>query len=934
MKNLIFTLLLGFVYLSSFSQEIRSFQMNGKYGFKKGETIVIPATFDYLSEFKEGIALAKTQNKWGYLKSDGKWLIEPQFDRVQPFVEGFSFVKNSNKYGLLSSTGEIIRKVLYDSIQQDYNSFYLFKNGQKYKYLKSWTTNVENDYEQAESGSEWSYGMKQNSFDIFFKGKLIYENSQKEPKFFYYTDGFVDVVKDGKIALIDSNANFLIPFEKYSDFDMENTAQYTWKGKIYSSILKATRINTQSDVKNYDLFRRDISLMNKETITTFENYEDQYLEIKSGDKIVTISDDGILNIYKYSYFQKYGLNHLGILQNGEAELVKLVRQDTILIAKFPAVQAIQEESEAFDENGEPTGEIIYSSHDEIYVFEDTNLERKKLFNTVTLDDITDFSNSARFVDARIDFYEGSYFVIGDRESGKFNLWKSGDKPLSTFPYDEITSLIDNYIFVKKDAKSMIINLLNQNEIVLSETDEVRISTNDYHSVLVPTDDPDYEGGYYTTDVPLFNIPFLYLRNSETGKISVIDYLGKVHVGEYDSLIATHSLNSYDLQFIKTLKNGLWGVINLKNGSEMNPTYEKEINFTSDEYSPSLYNGMIYYALYETPDDRFYLNEKCQKVYAIPNDEATIFKSKGNKYGVKTSSISENITDPIVLIQPLYKKIQNLEINNWYIATNKSNLKGLLNGYGDTILPFEYSDFILDELYFDIGETYMALFCYKKVKKKTLVGLMNMHNQKMIPCKYDEIRLEEYGSFTPKYRVSLNGKIGYYNSFLDEVVACTFDELYQQTIDDYENLTTKQCLYSVINKKMYILNTSLIYDKFDPTQYNIGFDLVVNNNGYVKKDQKWYVYDLNLIKTDHFDSGIEAKETTLEEILQNEIGEGLKLVYKNERLGILNTTKNKVVVPETLQFIVCTEDQMLIHFEKGKKYYLDMYTNTKYPEDKW
>lgn len=937
MKKLIFTLLLCLCFHTSFSQEIRSFQSKGKYGFKKGETIVIPATFDYLSEFKEGIALAKTQNKWGYLKSDGKWLIEPQFDRVQPFVDGFSFMKNGNKLGLISSSGDIIRDAIYDSIQQDYNSFFFYKNGNKHAYLKSWKKVVKIDYELVESGTDWSYGQKQKSFDIYYKGKLVYENSERIPEFIYFTEGFIDVSKNGKVGLIDSNANFLIPLDKYSDINLENVPQYTWKNNYYSTLIKGTSIiDIELESYNYDLFRRDLSQMNSKPITYFELVENQFLEMKSSDQIVTISDDGKLNIFKYTFFQSYGSNHLGILPNGEAELVKLVRQDTIVLAKFPAVQPIQEENYAFDENGEPTGEIIYTSHDDIYVFESNKSERKKIFNTATLEDITDFSISERFIDNIILCDNGNYFVIGDLESGKFNIWKSGEKPVTTFTYDVITSLIDNHILVKEDSKSRIINLLNLKEIVLSDTVEVRISTNDYHSVLVQTDDPDYESGYYATDVKIFNIPFMYLKNSETGKISVIDYLGTVHAGKYDSIIPMPSVNGYEIPFIKTQKNGLWGVINLINGTEIYPNYEKEINFTSNDLDWSNYNEKYFYALYDNFEESFYFNEKCQKVEAIPNFEELIFKSKG-LYGTEGYSISEkNQSGKVTLIEAKYKKLERLEINDWYIATNKQKLKGIINGFGDTILPFEYSDFKTAELYFDIGETFLGLYCYKKVKKKTLVGLMNLHNQKMIPCKYDEIQLEECGDFSPKYLVKLNGKFGFYNTFLEEVVACEFDELFFQTNEDYVNgmAIHMQCLNVVKNRKMYITTFSDYSIKIDPMQYNIGFDLIANNNGFVKKGLKWFAYDLSLIKMDPSNFNNEAIETTLEEIIKSDIGEGLKLTYKNEKLGILNTNTNKVLVPETLQFVIFTEDQMLIKFEKGKKYYVDIYTNTKYPADKW
>jgi len=72
--------------------------MAKKYGFiDKSGKVVIEPQFDGASNFSEGFARVKKDDKWGFIDKSGKMVIEPQFDDAEPFSEGLAKVKKDGK---------------------------------------------------------------------------------------------------------------------------------------------------------------------------------------------------------------------------------------------------------------------------------------------------------------------------------------------------------------------------------------------------------------------------------------------------------------------------------------------------------------------------------------------------------------------------------------------------------------------------------------------------------------------------------------------------------------------------------------------------------------------------------------------------------------------------------------------------------------------
>ena len=83
-----------------------------KYGFENfNKTVVIPASFDYVLPFSNGIAAVKKGDKWGYINSSGKAITDFLFDDANSFHGFVAIVEKNDKSFLIDSSFKKIMEI-------------------------------------------------------------------------------------------------------------------------------------------------------------------------------------------------------------------------------------------------------------------------------------------------------------------------------------------------------------------------------------------------------------------------------------------------------------------------------------------------------------------------------------------------------------------------------------------------------------------------------------------------------------------------------------------------------------------------------------------------------------------------------------------------------------------------------------------------------
>lgn len=72
---------------------------------------------EYISEFYDGLAKGKKNDKLGFYNSNLEWVIKPQFDGVRNFKNGYAAVKIDDKWGIIDKQGNWVIQPTYAAIK-------------------------------------------------------------------------------------------------------------------------------------------------------------------------------------------------------------------------------------------------------------------------------------------------------------------------------------------------------------------------------------------------------------------------------------------------------------------------------------------------------------------------------------------------------------------------------------------------------------------------------------------------------------------------------------------------------------------------------------------------------------------------------------------------------------------------------------------------
>lgn len=121
MKKLIMLVACCMIAANSIGQDLKPKQGgNERWGYvnSQGKTVI---DFQYINatDFSEGLAAVKSskQYKWGYINDKGKIVIKCKYDDATPFKHGFAGVKVFQHWGIIDDKGKRITEYAYDDVE-------------------------------------------------------------------------------------------------------------------------------------------------------------------------------------------------------------------------------------------------------------------------------------------------------------------------------------------------------------------------------------------------------------------------------------------------------------------------------------------------------------------------------------------------------------------------------------------------------------------------------------------------------------------------------------------------------------------------------------------------------------------------------------------------------------------------------------------------
>ncbi len=88
-----------------------------------------------IGTFHEGLAVIRIGEQWGYIATNGAFVIQPQFDMADDFSEGLAVVHVGRKAGIIDRTGKSILPPTYSFIGQVCNGRAVFSEHDRFGYL-------------------------------------------------------------------------------------------------------------------------------------------------------------------------------------------------------------------------------------------------------------------------------------------------------------------------------------------------------------------------------------------------------------------------------------------------------------------------------------------------------------------------------------------------------------------------------------------------------------------------------------------------------------------------------------------------------------------------------------------------------------------------------------------------------------------------------
>lgn len=195
--------------IKDFSEGLAVVKLNDKYGFINREgKLVIPLKYNSAESFSKGKTLVRYANKNMYISVAGK-----EYEQIGDFLEGLAVVKSNGKYGFIDKTGKEVISLKYDEVENFREGLAKVVLNKKIGYISKIeriVIPIKYDYAYREEGiirgriGKKSYIMTLKGKEYEYKGEVDYWTLQ----ILYYKVGY-----NNKVGLIDIKGNEIVSIE-------------------------------------------------------------------------------------------------------------------------------------------------------------------------------------------------------------------------------------------------------------------------------------------------------------------------------------------------------------------------------------------------------------------------------------------------------------------------------------------------------------------------------------------------------------------------------------------------------------------------------------------------------------------------------------------------------------------------------------------------
>ncbi|MEM0994773.1 MAG: WG repeat-containing protein [Bacteroidota bacterium] len=187
-----------------------------KWGYMNRAGIIqIPARFDDVRDFQQGLAAVQFKGQWGFIDKKGNMVIEPQFKGVWAFQEGLARALTwEDKMGFINVVGKWVIPADYEQVQDFSGGLARVRLDGIYGYInKQGTLVIPTKFVQAsnfENGLAKAKALKKYGL-IDSTGNFIIEENYD--KIDLPSAGLIRAKKDGVYGFLDKTGATIIPFQ-------------------------------------------------------------------------------------------------------------------------------------------------------------------------------------------------------------------------------------------------------------------------------------------------------------------------------------------------------------------------------------------------------------------------------------------------------------------------------------------------------------------------------------------------------------------------------------------------------------------------------------------------------------------------------------------------------------------------------------------------